>query len=380
MNEVFKVEHCGSIGIGLIAVRNIKSGTAIVTQKPVISISTDGIIFYSCLGEKIILSENFTSRLSKICCDRHGKFFQVLKYVNGKAINNNAKVGPCMIKTLFLIVTEENVNVWSHSNYEKVMKNQSSFALANIAREALLNFGIDKSIKDILRVITCISENSFSIENNHHVYGSALYKPPITKVNHSCNPNCTIKFSANVITMEALRDIRAGKQLFISYTYNVQPRNVRQANLLEQYGFECKCVYCYGVKAEYREAMLRFNFCPNKDCRNSAKEVFEKIVELPLDDEKVMCRIAFRCNYTEYVPKSVATSLGLLGIDGDYMKCWKCNSTWSSLKLCENESLLVEGVRKDILYKSLNYTKNWIHTQNLIFGYWLSMLSGHKLY
>ncbi|RHY95482.1 hypothetical protein DYB37_003457 [Aphanomyces astaci] len=66
--------------------------------------------------------------------------------------------------------------------------------------------------------------------------------------NHDCNPNC-VKFTPesalSVSEVRAAKAIKQGDQLFISYVYpREQSRERRQAQLVRQFGFTCRCPMC----------------------------------------------------------------------------------------------------------------------------------------
>ncbi|KPM06712.1 SET and MYND domain-containing protein 4-like protein [Sarcoptes scabiei] len=63
--------------------------------------------------------------------------------------------------------------------------------------------------------------------------------------NHSCNPNVAWSVDENGITLRALRSIRPGEQLTISYgPKRSNDFDQRQSRLKEDYCFFCQCVAC----------------------------------------------------------------------------------------------------------------------------------------
>jgi len=68
--------------------------------------------------------------------------------------------------------------------------------------------------------------------------------PTEAMLNHSCEPNCTIKFPRNhVAHIVATKDIRKGEEILHCYIENKQPVADRQYDLYE-YGFVCECPKC----------------------------------------------------------------------------------------------------------------------------------------
>jgi len=68
--------------------------------------------------------------------------------------------------------------------------------------------------------------------------------PTEAMLNHSCEPNCTIKFPVNHLAhIVATKDIRKGEEILHCYIENKQPVEDRQYDLYE-YGFTCNCPKC----------------------------------------------------------------------------------------------------------------------------------------
>lgn len=72
--------------------------------------------------------------------------------------------------------------------------------------------------------------------------------------NHSCDPNLQVTYTSamdETMTIVALRDIRAGEELCISYIEEKEPFAERQQQLYEHYLFECCCSKCSEEAKEY---------------------------------------------------------------------------------------------------------------------------------
>ncbi|KAF6264333.1 hypothetical protein COO60DRAFT_1698379 [Scenedesmus sp. NREL 46B-D3] len=65
-------------------------------------------------------------------------------------------------------------------------------------------------------------------------------------LNHSCDPNCSIRFEGRQLLLVCVRGAAAGQELTISYGPQLgqQPTQLRQQQLLQQYGFVCRCRSC----------------------------------------------------------------------------------------------------------------------------------------
>ncbi|CAA7270097.1 unnamed protein product [Cyclocybe aegerita] len=80
-----------------------------------------------------------------------------------------------------------------------------------------------------------------------------------SRINHSCMPNVMSSFALSSFSMQftALREIKAGEQLFYCYGGMFQSAADRQKELAP-YGFECKCAAC--VNATPARDKLRIEF------------------------------------------------------------------------------------------------------------------------
>ena len=77
--------------------------------------------------------------------------------------------------------------------------------------------------------------------------GTAFYKT-ICKINHSCNPNCIVKYTSDsvhglIAQVVALRDIEEGEEMVQSYIDQSMDVFNRQS-ALKDYGFQCLCIKC----------------------------------------------------------------------------------------------------------------------------------------
>jgi len=62
--------------------------------------------------------------------------------------------------------------------------------------------------------------------------------------NHSCDPNAIVGFIRGVLHVRAMRAIRPGDEVLISYTELYRPVRLRHDALDEKKGFRCGCPKC----------------------------------------------------------------------------------------------------------------------------------------
>ena len=125
--------------------------------------------------------------------------------------------------------------------------------------QALKKYSNTKESIDTLVQICCIMMiNSFTLTNaTMDPIGVALHPLPAL-INHSCDPNAFIRFDMSTstpaspppkihhgsISVHALRPIKAGEELRITYYDALVDRERRQSILRDRYFFHCDCPRC----------------------------------------------------------------------------------------------------------------------------------------
>ncbi|KAL0052719.1 hypothetical protein WJX82_006660 [Trebouxia sp. C0006] len=88
--------------------------------------------------------------------------------------------------------------------------------------------------------------------------------------NHSCEPNCVKKRvhgqHSGLASVTALRDIKAGEALTISYIDLELPRSARQLELKTSFFFDCKCIRC---ERELTEGSQKCSYIASQSQRKS---------------------------------------------------------------------------------------------------------------
>lgn len=68
--------------------------------------------------------------------------------------------------------------------------------------------------------------------------------PYAALINHSCDYNSVVGFDGDELFIKAVRPIKKGEQILISYVDASSPYEVRQKELSERYFFDCQCSKC----------------------------------------------------------------------------------------------------------------------------------------
>ena len=96
-------------------------------------------------------------------------------------------------------------------------------------------------------------------------------------VNHSCVKNCSHQVIGDYMFLMAIRDIKEGEELFISYIDPLSPLEMRKA-LFKNFEFECKCEMCQ-VQEKIMAEPLAKELPKSEDLYNPDKvmDAFESI-------------------------------------------------------------------------------------------------------
>jgi len=107
----------------------------------------------------------------------------------------------------------------------------------------------------VARILYQVRTNACEVTRNGKKVGCAL-SVLMGWHNHDCLPSCQATVNdEGCVTITALRDIKEGEELLISYVDATKEYDERRAVLEKHYGFECKCARCTTERS--RELKLR---------------------------------------------------------------------------------------------------------------------------
>lgn len=86
--------------------------------------------------------------------------------------------------------------------------------------------------------------NSFNLTTALYDRIGLYLHPYAALINHSCDYNATVGFDGEEVFIKAIRPIKKGEQIFISYIDTTTPNAVRRKELSERYFFDCNCPKC----------------------------------------------------------------------------------------------------------------------------------------
>ena len=200
-------------GVHYIAKEDIKEGTLLIVEIPIVSIYEAEIKKFSSTFEK----------------------FQKMGFTSNELA----------IEILFTIF-KDRIEFKEEKKYliDKISQ-LSCLSLKNENKnkeERVKNFKYnDDDIKDIIsnNAILTIRNDRKKIAPNEICYGLYIN---CSFFNHSCEPNCFYFGIANMLIVKAIKDIKKGEELTVSYI-EPKPMALRKNELLK-WDFTCDCKYC----------------------------------------------------------------------------------------------------------------------------------------
>ncbi|OWZ15375.1 hypothetical protein PHMEG_00010988 [Phytophthora megakarya] len=143
-------------------------------------------------------------------------------------------------------------------------------------------------VEEILVIAAQINENAYSLDalDEKHLVAAVGLFPICGLINHSCQPNCTWSNGGDsVMEVRALRDIKEGEEITLSYIDIDMERSERRKELRDTKHFDCQCERCSVPLSESVDRYLEGFCCP----RCSAKDVRDKDQVLSLVEDKLVC-------------------------------------------------------------------------------------------
>ncbi|KAK4051141.1 hypothetical protein OIV83_002963 [Microbotryomycetes sp. JL201] len=135
-----------------------------------------------------------------------------------------------------------NTNASQLQEWQQTTYYRTSMQLAAFVGESTLRKSASSG-KDMLDLCSRTHSNAHQLGNLRQDDIGVALSPTAAIFNHDCSPNAAVVYHSssdgdNFLRIMALRDIRAGEEVCLSYIDNTWPRWKRQAVLLKQYQFE----------------------------------------------------------------------------------------------------------------------------------------------
>ncbi|XP_013167232.1 PREDICTED: SET and MYND domain-containing protein 4 [Papilio xuthus] len=137
--------------------------------------------------------------------------------------------------------------------------------------------------------------NNVIKHNGKSVFLAGAVFPTLALFNHSCDPGVVRYFCGPYIVVRAVKNIKKGEEVAENYgpIFTTVPKEKRQADLKEQYWFDCTCVPCQQNWPRYEdmtENYMRFKCDSDHPCPN--------VIPVPYDCQEFMVKCGLCNQYT----------------------------------------------------------------------------------
>ena len=129
---------------------------------------------------------------------------------------------------------------------EAINHHQDNSSIAQLTM-ALLDDDSEITVRDIETMLARFEANNFGIVDELlFLVGAGIY-PAGAMLNHSCHPNCAIRYDTNnnnAMVIRCMVDVAEGEELCHSYIDLASTSIERRETLKHTYGFDCHCERC----------------------------------------------------------------------------------------------------------------------------------------
>ena len=209
--DLIQEEFNETKGVHYITKSDIKEGTLLIVEIPILSIYEAEIKKFSSTFEK----------------------FQKMGFTHNELA----------IEILYTIFKDRIEFAEEKNNLLNQITQLSSLKNGKMTKEERIkNFEFnDDNIKEIIsnNAILTVRNERKKITPTELCYGLYINS---SFFNHSCNPNCFYFGIANMLIVKAIKDIKKGEELTVSYI-EPKPMALRKNELLK-WDFTCDCLYC----------------------------------------------------------------------------------------------------------------------------------------
>lgn len=219
---------------------------------------------------------------------------------NGVVANHRlARGDPIMAHTPVLLIHQD----FKEEPYQDRQHHLLDLALKSLPdRTADLFMGQMAHNPDEHPVAARLTTNAFRLDlggDDGQHYGAF---PEVGKTNHDCRPNAAYYVDQSTLMhiTTAVRPIKAGEEITITYLDPLAPRADRQERAQSHWGFGCTCSYCSAtadevVESDKRVKELKWIEGQLQDLKNTSNDVSIGLITYLLklyEDERLHCRIA----------------------------------------------------------------------------------------
>ncbi|CAI7611766.1 unnamed protein product [Penicillium discolor] len=131
------------------------------------------------------------------------------------------------------------------THINEISEIQGQLDRINLTARAVKNYsGTDVDEGTVASYAAKLDLNSFNLTTSMYDRIGLYMHPYAGLINHSCDYNSTVGFDGEELYVKAMRPIKKGEQIFISYIDTTTPYDIRRNELKERYFFDCQCTKC----------------------------------------------------------------------------------------------------------------------------------------
>ncbi|KAJ5915977.1 hypothetical protein N7454_010884 [Penicillium verhagenii] len=255
------------MGNGLFATEDIKVGGDVVhAQTPFVAVLDSSRLddtCSGCFGKRQMKEGNADLKACTGCrvvryCDRtcqskdwkfaHSMECKVFQKVQPQILPNNARaLLRIVLRTGKGKYSPQEMDVFFNleTHVAEIQKNQEHIDRVTLTSKAVKNYSeTEMTEEDLSAYATRLELNSFNLTTALYDRIGLYFHPYAALINHSCDYNATVGFDGEDLYIKAIKPIKKGDQIFISYIDTTTPCHVRRGELLDRYFFTCQCTKC----------------------------------------------------------------------------------------------------------------------------------------
>lgn len=192
---------------------------------------------------------------------------------------------------IFLLIYQKFLKI-SPKLKELYLNLFGQFGLVDIKnfREIFANYIESSEFDTFIKVIAVYKFNVFFDYNKNQCVYNIL-----TRISHSCDPNCYLKLYGSRQECCTIKDISIGEELTISYNNerNIKPTYERRRQYLKYKEFLCECSRCIAIGDDTRQ--FNCEYC------NGIQMIHQPLEDFPPEFTK--CSICKKISSKEYLNK-----------------------------------------------------------------------------
>ncbi|XP_041660665.1 N-lysine methyltransferase SMYD2-B [Cheilinus undulatus] len=181
--------------------------------------------------------------------------------------------------------------------------------------------------KDLLTLFSQVACNGFTIEDDELSHlGTAVY-PDVALINHSCLPSVIVTYNGTAAEIRAVKDMKPGDEVLISYIDLLYPTDDRNNRLRESYYFTCDCQECKSKSKDKVKLKVRKRSDPiEEDVINNMVRYARKTIR----DFRALKNIKTPCELLEMCEQS----LEVMGAVFDDSNVYMLHMMYQAMGVC----------------------------------------------